>query len=965
MHTHTQTYPVIENSRVRTPVPVRRLHPAFPVISIWRLGLAALALALAGPGAVEAATALTGGVAGRVYNPANREYVRNAEIRVQGTSIIVVSGDDGSYRLINLPTGSATITATYAGYRTSTANLVIVGGQTATHDFELQESLGRGDQDVIELSRFTVSSGVEGNAKALMEQRAAMNVKNVVASDAFGDLSEGNVGELLQYLPGMEIEYDQSDMTGARIGGMAPQYGALMVDGMRVTSTSGAGRNPGFISMNIRSVEMVELNKTASADMDADAPAGSVNMVSKNAFQRRGRQISWQVYLAGNSEKMTLKRIGGPSDAKHHQMNPSANIEYMDTLLNGRLGVVIGLESAQVIHERHHLRLTYNTAPTTVNPDPIVLTQIQYADGPKSNKNLRANVALDYKLSNRATLSLRGQIRRGDTRIYDRNFTLITARNNIAPGSNANFQIANSSGTATRMTMGGGYQERDDYAQSLSPQFVYDGDRWRIDAALSYSQVDILHRNARPDGTGEGAPSAHTLSLYPISWRMERSGPDQTAWTFQQLSGPDLYNLANWDFSFPTNNVVRNGALHRPVRKKYIGHINARFVTDWALPTFFKAGIKVQEELYNITMGNNSWTYVGPKEAALVVSPVRFDPKLGGNLFTDRQIQWPNRDVVGELMKTNPEYFVLDPNWANQANNVSPRRYVKEQINAAYLMGNTQLNRLTLQGGARVEQTRTAARIYERGALRTRYGKYDNVFWSASAKYRFTEDLIAIAGFNQSIMRPTFGNMSGVLTVNDETMIGNIPNPNLRPEYGDNYTVRLEYYLKSAGVLSIGAFRRDMVDLHFQRSQIPAEELGLEQDYPGYLFTSWDNADSFRSEGYELEYNQQLTWLPGAFKGLGVFANYTRVKNSTPAFAYGNSPKRGSAGVTWRYRKFNASVRGSWIDDVQTSATLYRQSRTIIGVSAKYQLPRNMGYSGILVGLEGERCWEGRGARSE
>src|SRR5688572_30517791 len=204
------------------------------------------------------------------------------------------------------------------------------------------------------------------------------------------------------------------------------------------------------------------------------------------------------------------------------------------------------------------------------------------------------------------------------------------------------------------------------------------------------------------------------------------------------------------------------------------------------------------------------------------------------------------------------------------------------------------------------------------------------------------ENLMAIAGYNQSILRSDFGNMTGVLTVNDETMIGNIPNPNLKPEYGDNYFARVEYYLKSAGILSVGIFRRDITDLHFQQSQIPAEELGLDADYPGYLFTSWGNADSFRSYGYEIEYNQQLSMLPGVFRGLGVFANYTRVKNNNLTFAYGNSPGTGSAGFTYRYRKFSGSVRGSWNDDVITSASEFREARTIVGLSANYKLPWNM-----------------------
>ena len=199
---------------------------------------------------------------------------------------------------------------------------------------------------------------------------------------------------------------------------------------------------------------MVELNKTVGADMDADAPAGSINLRSKTAFQRKGRQISWQFYASANSEKLTLKRMGGPSDSKHHQIHPSGNIEILDTFLDGRLGMVASFDWTHVIHERHHLRHTINTTPTAINPDPLVLTQISYADGPKSNRNLRGNLRFGYKENDRLSLALSGQARRADTRIYDRSFTLVSARNDIARGSDSRFQIVNGTTNATRMTMG-------------------------------------------------------------------------------------------------------------------------------------------------------------------------------------------------------------------------------------------------------------------------------------------------------------------------------------------------------------------------------------------------------------------------------------------------------------------------------------------------------------------------------
>lgn len=41
----------------------------------------------------------TGTISGRVYNPATGEYIRNAEVRIQGTQISATTEDGGYYTL--------------------------------------------------------------------------------------------------------------------------------------------------------------------------------------------------------------------------------------------------------------------------------------------------------------------------------------------------------------------------------------------------------------------------------------------------------------------------------------------------------------------------------------------------------------------------------------------------------------------------------------------------------------------------------------------------------------------------------------------------------------------------------------------------------------------------------------------------------------------------------------------------
>ena len=150
------------------------------------------------PAATSPAGAERGMITGRVFDPATGEYIRNAEVRVEGTPLVALSEEGGFYRLTNVSPGQQNVIAKYTGHETVRAVVQLQAGGTATRDFELTPlgEKARADETV-RLGAFVVSTERAGQAKAISEQKNAMNVKTVVASDNFGDIFEGNVGEFL------------------------------------------------------------------------------------------------------------------------------------------------------------------------------------------------------------------------------------------------------------------------------------------------------------------------------------------------------------------------------------------------------------------------------------------------------------------------------------------------------------------------------------------------------------------------------------------------------------------------------------------------------------------------------------------------------------------------------------------------------------------------------------------------
>ncbi|MBM3852281.1 MAG: hypothetical protein FJ399_03905, partial [Verrucomicrobia bacterium] len=202
----------------------------------------------AAPAPAEAA------IAGRILNPATGEYIADAEIRVAGTEIVVLSQAEGRYALTNLPPGRVTLSVSFTGYRTATVPVETRPGETVTRDIELASLLALDQRDrPIQLDAFVVASEPEGSAKALMSQRAAVEAKNVIAIDAYGEIPSRNIAEIMKYTPGVELDYSEDNAQSVRMGGMAPKYGGVTVDGMAVANSI-ASRQPQLSHMGAAGV---------------------------------------------------------------------------------------------------------------------------------------------------------------------------------------------------------------------------------------------------------------------------------------------------------------------------------------------------------------------------------------------------------------------------------------------------------------------------------------------------------------------------------------------------------------------------------------------------------------------------------------------------------------------------------------------------------------------------------------
>jgi outer membrane receptor protein involved in Fe transport len=127
---------------------------------------------------------------------------------------------------------------------------------------------------------------------------------------------------------------------------------------------------------------------------------------------------------------------------------------------------------------------------------------------------------------------------------------------------------------------------------------------------------------------------------------------------------------------------------------------------------------------------------------------------------------------------------------------------------------------------------------------------------------------------------------------------------------------------------------------------------GFEGSYAGFLLLSSANAGTAEVRGWEFDYRQQLTFLPGWLKGLSVSANFTLLETEGDfgGTAYRSNkevqnfiPRTGNASLTYAAGRFRFNVVGNYTGDylATPNATLhrnlYRQARTIVNTGVTYQ----------------------------
>ncbi|MDP0501673.1 MAG: TonB-dependent receptor [Verrucomicrobiota bacterium JB022] len=846
-------------------------------------------------------------VTGRVQDVATREYLNRARVQVEGTNISTLTNNYGEFRLSGVPSGNVNLVVSSTGFYPETVAVDSSSPERLNVSLRSMAATRAEEDEVFELEAYEVRGESDAIAAALNVQRYSDTARTVVDSGAFGNVTEGNIGEFVKFLPGISIDYVAADARTIEVRGLGANLTQVTVDGNQMASASSSSSNRQFEleQVSLNNVERIEVIKVPTAEMPANTIGGRVNLVSKSAFEREGREVKYSVYLSANSEEFTLKKTPGWGNEDHYKIWPGLDFHYSDVYMDGNLGLIFAYKNNNQfnIQQRSNIRWEYPEFRKGV-ADPIpVVRRYTVQDGPKFTNRQSGSVKGDYRVNDNTVLSASLQYNYYSSEFRNTNITWDTNIDERADITSGTLPTA----TSVTSKLGGGDIDyggswRDKYGDTVHTDFElkHFGDQFEYKVGGFYS-----HATNHYDSAASGYVESATLS-YDVPGYITLSGYGDTNGHYDakpQISVTDANGneLPNLGAGSLDNYFLDEVTAFRDFDS------TDTFMGGKADGTYFlkvgddrlalKSGLHWQRQNRDVfaprtrLLYRNNTTAIGGQFLNEVYSPE--SPGYGLPAMA-----WPDFEKIYDFYLANRGDFIetrgsTDRSGANAQETANGDFEVEESITAAYAMAeyNTWQERLTLVAGVRYEYTDLKGDGLAYDPDRDTYdpyksdNSYDNFYPSVAAKLDVTDNLVLRLAYAQTIGRPNFSEIIPSTDVDLEEETLDLTNPELEPQFADNFDLSLEYYTPFGGALTLGLFHKK-IDQYIGTAPVDStlenlERLGLSDAYEGFTISQKVNRGDAKIDGIELGAQLPLSGLadlPGWAQGFTVFANGTFLK---------------------------------------------------------------------------------------
>jgi iron complex outermembrane receptor protein len=793
-------------------------------------------------------------------------------------------------------------------------------------------------------------------ASAINLKRSASGVVDAIKAEDIAQFPDLNLAESLQRIPGVSISRINGEGRQITVRGLGSEYTRVRINGMEAISTTGGTANSGGTNrgrgfdFNVFASDLfnsLAVRKTASADVEEGSLGATVDLTTARAFDSRKPQLVLSATASYNDlSQKTTPRLSGLASR---------------TFLDGRLGILVS-----AAYEERHLkeeganitRWTYGGSNGGFNPASTVagytIAQINDANATTGIFAPRIPAYVSYDI-NTKRLGVTGSVQ---YKITDDTMLTVDALYSYLEGTRKEAQIQaiglSRAGVGKPQTIiRSGTVVGKDLVQAtmdnvdLRTQSAYD----ELNTEFKQFTASLTHDFGSSLRVGALAGYADSTFTQPVSTiiTFDRANSQGYSYDFRGDRLPAI-NLG-FDPTLAANWSAINGTSEVRIRPQFVENqfSTAKVYGEWEMnPNLtFKAGIdwrKFEYDSYGAYRTSETVTQTLTAAELASVSKVfsGFGRHLG--LPAGNATAWlvPDIDAYAKLLNiySNTGIYAL-----TDTNNTSARgQYgaVQEESTGAYLQAEFKFDALGLpwRGDAGVRHVNTnqesAGYAAVSGVIQKVQAKreYDLTLPSFNIAADLTDDVVARFSTAQTIARPGIGSLSpgGDVGVQGANRTFSSGNPDLDPTKSTNVDLSLEWYPASGTMLAGGFFfKRIDTFVATLRQEAVYNTLGLPDSLltgtsanPTDVFqvTQPVNSNGGDLKGFELNWQQPLTMLPGLWKNFGFIANYTYVNSdleyltsTTPGAPTVNATlvglSKNAANFTLYYETDKFSVRGS------------------------------------------------------
>ncbi len=809
--------------------------------------------------ALYAQKSAPGEISGVVKDQSSKEVLPFATVVIKGTVNGIVTDLDGLFRLANLQPGDYTLVISYIGYSAKEVPVTIKAGERKKLLVEL-------DQPLVTLGEVVVSSQRRGQNAAINQQLKSNALVNVVSKDAIRELPDVNAAEAIGRLPGVSLERSNGEGSKVVLRGLDPKFSNVTINGIQQPSTDNSTNGDRSVDLSNISPELlsgIEVFKSPTADMDADAIAGTINLVISKASDIPVNQV---------------RLYGGYNNLYQSFGNYRASWDYSSRFLNKKLGVM-----AQVNYEsRDRSSQSQNIAyfnPNAEKADSFYIDNTTLTEKKQKTVRYGGLALIDYQFdfggiyltniynsSPRKSFTQTINVNRNGELIHTANVNeSVTSSINSTLGGVVNLKKLKIDWSLTRVKT----TNFNPYDMSLT-----------FDLGAPYG--------LKPGAVGKNIsdPKMFSDSLVFNSVNMKK---DTLSFLRASTWTPDTLTQTNYtaklDFEVPLK-----------LGDKIAGYL--KFGGKYQTEKRKRSGILYSDQQY----------YLKP---ALTDLAIKNDPRGTLAVTTNRNIQMSNFNEQTNVPILNGAYNMF-PNilesqirdwhtyhmseYVSDPSNAELNYDTDERLAAGYVMLKLNYGDLiTFIPGIRYENSNnTYHGIYSsiNGAMGlsgyyepdTTSQKYSEWLPSAHLKITPTKWMDIRLSAAKTLTRPNYMWIIPRFRYNAGNYSVSKANPDLKHATAWNYDLSVTFYTGKFGLLSIGGYSKQIKNMFYAISGTLSPEDAVKNGLPPQSFDlneDYTNLDKSYVKGIEFDYKTHFNFLPEPFNRFAFGVNFTRLWSST------------------------------------------------------------------------------------